>query len=136
MTESEQRHFEVLLEDISGKLNLVLEGHETLDGKIERYHQEAKEDHCLAMDLIKGSHDDLNHKIDAVGQQLDTKIDGVETRLNVEIDGVEARLDAKIGGMHKELKETRKELSAGIQNVVEKVEGHENRILSLERKVA
>jgi len=30
MTENEQQHFEVILEDIQGKLGLVLEGHDAI----------------------------------------------------------------------------------------------------------
>jgi len=103
MTESEKRHLNVILEGISGKLNLVLEGHEALDEKIERYHREAKEDHRLVMDLLRFSHDELNKKIE---------------------------------GVRAELKETRDELSAKIEAVGEKVEGHEERITCLEKKVA
>jgi len=121
MTESEQRHFEVLLEEISGKVNLVLEGHEALDGKIDRYHQEAKEDYGLAVDLIKG----LNHKIDGVEQRLDAKIDGVRDELKGDIQGV-----------RDELRDTREELSSEIQAVGEKVDGHEDRITRLEQKAA
>jgi len=36
MTESEQRRFAVVLEVISGKLNLVLEGHEARISTLER----------------------------------------------------------------------------------------------------
>ncbi|MDQ6960883.1 MAG: hypothetical protein Q9M27_07590 [Mariprofundaceae bacterium] len=45
-------------------------------------------------------------------------------------------LDAKIDGVRDDLKGTREELSAKIQVVGEKVSGHEERIVALERKVA
>jgi len=114
MTESEKRHLNVILEDMSSKLNLVLEGHEALDGKMERYHQEAKEDHRTAMDLIKFSHDELNEKIDGVREELKEDIQGVR----------------------EELKEVREEMAAGFKDLGDKLEGHEERIVGLERKAA
>jgi len=103
MTESEQRHFGVVLEQILHEVRVVAEGHSTLDEKMERFHEEAKEDHRTAMGLIKFSHDDLNKKID---------------------------------GVRSELRETRADLSARIEAVGDKVEGHEERIVQLERKAA
>ncbi len=92
MTESEEGSLKVLLEEMNDKFSLVLEGHAALDGKMERFHKEAKEDHRLVVDLIKFSHD--------------------------------------------ELKEMREELSVKIEAVGNKVDGHEDRIRFLERKVA
>jgi len=107
MTESEEGSLKVLLEDMNDKFILVLEGHVALDGKMERFHKEAKEDHRLAMDLIKFSHDELKEDIQ---------------------------------GVRTELKETRDELregmAAGFNALGFKVEGHEDRIRFLERKVA
>ncbi len=95
MTEGEQRHFEVVLEQILHEVRTVAEGHSTLDGKMERFHKEAKEDHHTAMDLIKFSHDELNHKIDGVRtelretrEELSTKIEAVGTK----VDGHEDRI--------------------------------------------
>jgi len=124
MTESEQRHFGVLLEQILHKVRVVAKGHSTLNEKMERFHEEAKEDHRSAMGLIKFSHDELNKKIDGVGKRLDVNINGVRT----------------------ELRETRADLSARIEAVGDKaclcvdarrqVEGHEERIVKLERKAS
>jgi len=88
MTESEKRHLNVILEEMSGKLNLVLEGHAALDGKIERYHKEAKEDHRLAMDLIKFSHDSLKSEIQGVDKKLTSEIRAVGEK----VEGHEARI--------------------------------------------
>jgi len=60
-----------------------LEGHEALDGKIERYHKEAKEDHRLAMDLIKFSHDELKEEMATGFKDLGDKVDGHEKRITV-----------------------------------------------------
>ncbi len=125
MTEREQRHFEVALEQILHEVRTVAEGHSTLDGKMARFHKEAKEDHRTAMDLIKFSHDELNHKIDGVEKRLDAKLDGVRTGLKEDIQGVRT-----------ELRETREELSTKIDAVGTKVDGHEDRIRFLERKAA
>jgi len=76
-------YFEVILEDISGKLNLVLEGHEALDEKMERFHKEAKEDHRLAMDLIKFSHDELKEEMAVGFKDLGDKVEGHEERITM-----------------------------------------------------
>jgi len=96
MAESEEGSLKVLLEEMNDKFSLVLEGHVALDSKMERFHKESKEDHRLAMDLIKCSHDELKSEIQGV----------------------------------------REELSAKIETVGTKVEGHEDRIRFLERKSA
>jgi len=38
-----ERHFEVILEDIDSKLDLVIEGHRALDIKIDKNHEEFRE---------------------------------------------------------------------------------------------
>jgi len=125
MTEKEQQYFEVLMEEMNGKFSLVLEGHAALDEKMDCFHREAKEDHRLAMDLIKFSHDELKEEIQ-----------GVRTELKEEIQGVRTELKEEIQGVRTELRETREELSAKIEAVGTKVDGHEDRIRFLERKVA
>jgi len=151
MTESEQQRFEVILEDINGKLNLVLEGHAALDEKIERYHQEARKDHRLAMDLIKFSHDELKEEIQGVRTELKQDIQDVRTELKEEIQGVQTELKQDIQGVQTELKEEiqavdrhsgerdaalEARLTAEIRAVGDKVDGHEARIAELERKAA
>ena len=95
----EQGHLEILLEDIRGKFDLVLEGHETLRQQIEKVGQgsEERDEHLLF--LIQT----LNTKIDGVDTRLDTKIDGLDARLNAKIDGLDARLDAKIDKLEENL---------------------------------
>jgi len=66
MTESEQRHFEVLLEQVLHEVKTVAEGHSALDEKMDRFHKEANEDHRLAMELIKFSHDELKKELQSV----------------------------------------------------------------------
>ncbi len=56
--------------------------------------------------------------------------------LKSEIQGVREELKEEIQGVRMELRETREELSAKIEAVGAKVDGHEDRIRFLERKVA
>jgi hypothetical protein len=62
----EKDHLEILLEDIRGKFELVLEGHESLRQEIRQNHQESNEMHHHAAFLLKT----LNEKIDAVAADL------------------------------------------------------------------
>ena len=124
MSGDEQSHLEVILEDMNGKFDLILEGHVTLEHMIHEHRAETRQDKRELQSLIKTSHDSLDAKISKVSNELK------ETR--------------------DELKETRVELSAKIEAVSDKVndmdardhalgqkvEGHEDRIRFLERKVA
>ena len=117
MTEKEKQYFEVILEQILHGVKTVAEGRCVLDEKLERFHKESKEDHCLAMDLIKFSHDELKEEIQGVRTELremrgelSAKIEAVGDKVN----GMDAR-DSALGY---------------------KVDGHEDRIQLLERKVA
>jgi len=128
MSGDEQGHLEVILEDINGKFDLVLEGHVTLEHMIHEHRAETRQDKRELQALIKTSHDSLDAKISKVSNELK------ETR--------------------KELKETRddlrEEMATGFETLGDKVndmdvrdnalgykvEGHEDRIRFLERKVA
>ncbi len=129
MSDDEQNRMQVILEDINGKFNLVLEGHATLEQMIRNHQAETRQDKQELQSLIKTSHDTLNEKIDGVATQLDEKIDSVATRLDEKIDSVATRLDEKIDCAVDQL-------SGEIQAVGEKVDGHEQRITQLERKAA
>jgi len=81
-------HLEILLEDIRGKFELVLEGHESLSRKMD------------------GRFDELNEKIEHHSFLLETlnkKIDGVDNRLSAKIDSVENSLGAKIDAVASDL---------------------------------
>jgi uncharacterized protein YdcH (DUF465 family) len=114
MTEKEQRYFEVLMEEMNGKFSLVLEGHDAIRHEFKEQIDEIKEEQQLFKSLLKGSHDELK-----------SEIQGVRTDLKEEIQGVRT-----------ELRETREDLSVRIEAVGTKVDGHEDRIRFLERKVA
>ena len=59
-------HLEILLEDIRGKFDLVLEGHGTLHKEI-RY---TREELCEKINLVDFKVETLNQKIDAVAYDL------------------------------------------------------------------
>jgi len=117
MTEREQQRFEIILERIEHDVHIIAEGYGVLDEKIERFHQEAKENHRLVMNLLKYSYDELDQKIDGVYTKLDKKI------------------DEKIDGVLSELRETKDELSAKIETVGDKVDVIDRRETTLRKKV-
>ena len=59
-------HLEILLEDIKGKFELVLEGHSLLQKEIYHVREESSERHDQTMFLLKT----LNGKIDVVAADL------------------------------------------------------------------
>jgi len=61
-----KENLEVLLEDISSKFNLVLEGHEVLRSEIRELGRKTDE----RFDLVDFKIDTLNKKIDAVSADL------------------------------------------------------------------
>jgi archaellum component FlaC len=91
----ENDHLEVLLEDIRGKFDLVLEGHSSLHKRIDKAEQNLN-DKISLVDFKVGV---LNKKIDSVHDELNTKIDGVHDGLNTKIDGVHDELNKKIDGV-------------------------------------
>ncbi len=97
----QKEHLEVILEDINGKFDLVLEGQESLRKEMHGIRDELAEKIDQNTFMIKA----LNQKIDGVDARLDTKIDGVEQRLEQKIDGVEQRLEQKIEGVELKLEQ-------------------------------
>jgi len=83
-------HLEIILEDISSKFNLVLEGHEALRSEIREARNELNEkiDHNSFMIGV------LNDKINSVDDRLSKKIDAVDERLGKKIDALAADLSA------------------------------------------
>jgi len=100
VTESEQRHFEIILEDISGKFSLVLEGHDAIRKEFNEQLDDMRRRQDLFESLLKSSHGSLKEEIQ---------------------------------GVRTELKE---EMASGFKMIGEKIDGHEERIAVLERKVA
>ena len=81
---------EILLEDIRGKFELVLEGHDALHQEIRNTRQEL----CEQIKLVDFKVETLNQKIDNVHDKLDKKIDNVRDELGKKIDNVAADLAA------------------------------------------
>jgi hypothetical protein len=73
----EKEHFEILLEDIKEKVELILEGHVSLNNKIDRNHQEMNE----KFELVDAKIESVNTRLSARIDKLDTKIDGVAADL-------------------------------------------------------
>ena len=92
-------HLEILSEDIRGKFELVLEGHESLSRKMDERFDELNEK-IEHHSFLLGT---LNKKIDGVDNRLGAKIDGVDNRLGTKIDGVENSLGEKIDAVAADL---------------------------------
>ena len=86
----EKEHLEVLLEDIQGKFELVLEGHESLRKEIREARDESNQKHKHTAFLIET----IIKRIDGAEVRLDKKIDAVEETLGKKIDGVASDLAA------------------------------------------
>ena len=85
-----KENLEVLLEQMNGKLDLVLEGHEVLRSEIRDLSRKTDE----RFDLVDFKIDTLNKKIDAVDVKLTKRIDAVEENLSNRLDAVAADLSA------------------------------------------
>ncbi|OIO69651.1 MAG: hypothetical protein COW19_07885 [Zetaproteobacteria bacterium CG12_big_fil_rev_8_21_14_0_65_55_1124] len=65
MTNEQEHRLEVILEDMNGKFDLLLEGHATIDRKMDRFLVQALENHREVMATIKTMHDSLASKLDS-----------------------------------------------------------------------
>lgn len=79
-------HLEILLEDIRGKFDLVLESHAALDRKIDNRFDELNEKIEHNSFMIGA----LNKKIDAVDERLSNKMDAVSADLSAHRADTEA----------------------------------------------
>ena len=107
MTNEQQHRLEVILEDMNGKFDLLLEGHATVERMVDEHRAETRQDKRELQLLVQTAHD-----------SLDTNIKGAEQRLDAKIDSA------------------RDELKGDIHSAGDKVDGHEARITRLEKKVA
>jgi len=119
----EKDHLEILLEDINGKFNLVLEGYTALDKKIDTRFDELNEKIENNSFMIGV----LNNKIDAVDERLSTKIDAVEEKLSKRIDAVDEKLSQRIDAVDEKLSQridaVDEKLSKRIDSVEENLGG-------------
>lgn len=75
----EKDHLEILLEDIRGKFDLVLEGHSSLHAEMQAMRQELKEE----LRHVDFKVETLNKKLDAVAADLATHRADTETHHGV-----------------------------------------------------
>lgn len=120
----EKQHFEMILESIDSKFNLVLEGHDALRQEIREEAEKNEE----RFKLVDFKFDVLNKKIDGVAadlkatdERLNNKIDSVEQHLSKKIDGVEINLTKHINEVAADLKAHRADTEAhhGVYRVKE-----------------
>jgi archaellum component FlaC len=90
----EKDHLEILLEDIRGKFDLVLEGHDALHEDIRDTRKELLE----KIAFVDFKVETLNEKIDGVRDDLGREIKGVRDDLGREIKGVRDDLGREIKG--------------------------------------
>ena len=93
----QKEHFEILLESVDSKMQLVLEGYSVLANQIK----DTKTELIERVDLVDFKLDVLNKKIDGVAadlkatdEKLTRKIDAVDEKLTKKIDAVAADLKA------------------------------------------
>jgi len=95
MSGDERSHLEVILEDINGKFDLVLEGHVTLEHMIHEHRAEARQDKRELQALIQTSHDSLDAKINKVSADLKETRDDLSSKIEAvgrKVDGHEDRI--------------------------------------------
>ena len=95
----EKEYLEMILEDINGKFDLLLEGHQGLREDIRELGRRTDE----RFDLVDFKIDTLNKKIDGVDEKLTKKIDGVDEKLSKKIEGVDEKLSKKIDAVEAKL---------------------------------
>jgi len=101
-----KEHLEVLLEDINGKMKLLIEGHQTLTERMDRLEES------------------FNQKLDERTAEIRGEILGVRKELKEDIRGVREELGQKI--------ET---LDGKVSKALERLDQHEERITRIEEKI-
>ena len=81
-----KEHFEILLEDVNSKFELILEGHAALLSEMREQGRKTDE----RFDLVDFKIDTLHKKIDAVDKRLSDKIDAVAVDLKAHRSDTEA----------------------------------------------
>lgn len=76
-----KEYLEILLEDINKKIDLVVEGHQVLDKKIDDRFNELDKKINDNRDLMRAMNKDLNTKIEQTAQNLDTKIERLDKKM-------------------------------------------------------
>lgn len=103
--DTQGRHFEVILEDIDSKMTLVLEGHSSLDKKIDGFEGkfvEFKEETNTKFKIVGEKFDKIDQRFDGVDQRLD-KMDKRFNGIDQRFDGIDKKIE-KISGDSDELR--------------------------------
>lgn len=119
----EKDNLEIVLENILGKFELVLEGHDALRKEI----RDTREDLGEKIDLVDFKVEALSRRVDGVAADLRE----VDARLSKKIDGVaadlkevDARLSKKIDDVAADLREVDARLSKKIDGVAADLKAH------------
>lgn len=104
----QKEHLEILLEDIRGKFDLVLEGYSALDKKIDNKFDVLNE----KIDQNSFKIEILNKKIEAVDERLTKQITAVEEKLSKRIEAVEVNLTRHLDTVVNDLKAHRQDTEA------------------------
>ncbi len=113
----EKDHLEILLEDMRGNFQLVLEGHEVLRHDIQDLARETKE----RFEVVDLKFEALNTKIDSVDERLNNKIDAVDKKLSDKIDAVDKKLSDKIDAVDKKLSDKIDAVDKNLSNHIDAV---------------
>ena len=135
----EKDHLEILLEDMNGKFDLLLEGHQGLRNEITRTREELCEKidlNTVRIEFVKeeliSAKEELGARIDSVENNLGARIDSVENNLNERIDSVEKNLGERIDSVENNLNER---IDSVEKNLGEKVDQNTIRIEALDDKI-
>ena len=125
---SKKDRMEVLLEDINGKMKLLIEGHQALTERMDRleenFNQKLDERTAQIRGEILGVRKELKGEIQGVRSELKQDIEGVRKELKGEIQGVRSELGSKIENLDKK-----------VTKALKKIDQHEERITKIEEKI-
>jgi len=122
-----KEHFEILLEDIDGKFDLVLEGFQGLRNDMGRMEERlnAKIDlNSDKIDILNGKIDHNTARIDAVDKKLSNRIDAVDKKLSNRIDAVDKKLSNRIDKLSDRVTSVEENLGPRIDAVAVDLKAH------------
>jgi exonuclease VII large subunit len=108
----EKEHFEVLLEDILGKFELVLEGQQSLRTELKQEIQDVREEMIEKFKMTTFMIERLSQKLDERTTALDQKIDERTTALDQKIDERTTVIEQKLDKLAADFAEHRADTEA------------------------
>ena len=111
---SKKDRFEILLEDMNGKIDTILEGRVITDNKIDRLGQKADTNKAELEKMIVESNKTLRGVINGVEIKLSHRIEKVEQKVDV--------VDKKVDALDKKVDDIKTELKQDISKVDEKID--------------